>query len=105
MATTTRVLSGPAGTSVSSPRMPRSFDSLSTVTSTDRSSIPTEAARIATSVATHDASAARSSQPGDGAALPPPTLVGMSVRTFAPSGPTTVVASPSDSRARATVSR
>ena len=48
--------------------MPRSSDSLSTVTETDSagSSSPTIAARIPISDATHDAAAARKYQPGEG---------------------------------------
>jgi len=50
---------------------------------------------MAINVATQLACAARSNQPGDGAAPLPPTDCGMSVWIVAPSGPLMVTASPS----------
>ena len=61
----------------------RLSDSLTTVTSSFVSSIPARAASIATMVASHDASAARISQPGDGPEAPPPSDFAMSVGELA----------------------
>ena len=81
--------------SSSIPRSPRSSDSESTVTSSVSRAMPSMAARIAISVATQLASAARRSQPGDGAVAVPPTDVTMSVEMLAPDGPSTRITSPS----------
>ena len=62
-------------------------------------------ARIATSEATHDASAARRNQPGDGALAEPPIPAGMSVVRRSPAGPATSTTSPFVSRAVAAESR
>ena len=64
--------------------MPRSSDSLSTVTSRRSTATPSVAARILISVASHAARLARQSQPGDGAEPPPPTDAGMSVAIVLP---------------------
>jgi hypothetical protein len=98
-------LSGPAGVDGSMPRMPRSSDSLSTVTSSDSNRTSSIAARIAISVAAQLAAAARNSQPGDGALADPPTDLDMSVVTASPSGPAVSTTSPSRSTARAAPSR
>src|SRR3954454_2780805 len=98
------VLSGPAGTPSSRPRMPRSSDSLVTSTSTPPTSRLSCAARIPISVATHAASAARRYQPGDGADPPPPMDEGMSVVNFSPDWPRTLNLRPSSRVADATLS-
>jgi hypothetical protein len=105
IATSTRVESGPALMLRSSPSRPRSSDSLSTATSRLRTSIPSEAARMAMSVVTQDAAAARKYQPGDGFEAVPPIPVGMSVASRSPPGPRTSVRSPVSNRARASESR
>ena len=99
--------STPAGTASSRPRIPRSSDSLSTVTSTASpvSSSPTIAARMPISEATHDAAAARKYQPGDGTLAPPPMPRGMSVTSCSPPGPVTSTRRPSPRRALACESR
>jgi hypothetical protein len=84
--------------------MPRSSDSLSTTTSSRLSSIRCCAARIAMSVAAQLASAARKSQPGDGADAVPPTDEGMSVVISSPLGPATRMRKPLSSVAVATES-
>ena len=97
--TDTRIESGPDGTDASTPRIPASSDSLSTVTSRPSRSdarAPRHASR--SSVAMQEALAARSSQPGDGADPPPPTPAVMSVVMLAPSAPTTRIRSPSSHR-------
>src|SRR5438552_8274930 len=71
------------------PSSPRLSDSLETETSNDVSVTPTWAARIAITVAWHDASEALRSQPGFGSELPPPRADGISVDTFSPYGPVT----------------
>ena len=55
--------------------------------------------------ATHEASAARSIQPGDGALAVPPMPFGMSVLSASPPGPSTLIARPSLTIARAYESR
>ena len=99
----TRTESGPGGTASPTPSTPRLSDSLTTVTARCVSSIPARAASIATMVASHDASAARISQPGDGAEPPPPSDVAMSV-VSSPDGPSTRQRSPSTRTAVAGVS-
>ena len=56
--------------------------------------MPARAASMAMIVASHDASAARISQPGEGAEAPPPSAAAMSVVT-SPLGPVTRHRSPS----------
>ena len=73
MSTAMRTRSGPAGTSGSRPRIPRSLEALSTVTTRDDSAMPSMAACMAISVALQLASAPRRSQPADPALLSPPT--------------------------------
>src|SRR5205085_7579852 len=79
----------PAETLSSVPSSPRLSDSLETETSNDVSVTPTWAARIAITVAWHDASEALRSQPGFGAEPPPPRADGISVDSFSPCGPVT----------------
>ena len=99
----TRTESGPGRTSPT-PSTPRLSDSLTTVTASFVSSIPARAASIATMVASHDASAARISQPGEGAEPPPPSDFAMSVIS-SPDGPSTRQRRPSTRNAVAGVSR
>ena len=69
--------------------MPRSSDSLSTVTSmlsTGRST-PVIAARMPMRGATHEAAAARKYHPGEGMVAPPPMPFGMSVVEALAAGP------------------
>jgi len=103
--TATRTLSGPAGTFGERPRIPRSSDSESTVTSSAESAHPSSAARIAISVAAQDAYAARNIHPGLGAEPPPPTPVTMSVTRADPSVPITLTRKPSSIVAVAGASR
>ena len=66
------------------PTIPRASVSLSTLTSSVLSSMPRMAACIAMLVAVHEAIEARRSQPGFGAASPPPMARGMSLAAFSP---------------------
>ena len=86
---------GPLGIASSTARIPRSSDSLPTVTDSPGSGLPRVAARIAISVATQLAAAARMYQPGGAASALPPTEAGISVCIEAPSAPDTVQSSPS----------
>src|SRR5258705_758645 len=69
------------------------------VTSSVFNETPTCAARMAITVALHDATDARNNQPGAGAEALPPNAGGMSVRAASPFGPVTWNRNPPSSTA------